>query len=213
MLEGALNERIDGLVPERIDGLVPDRSDTWKLRGVDLQHGKGSFRATSRTTREALVDAVFDVLAEDQPTLIVVAIDKQAHHRRYIRPDPVEEIAYQFMLERFDAHLRRQDDRLGLVVCDQQKDLESATRRAHSRYRREGTGMQMIERVIETPFFTPSHWSRMLQVTDVMTYWAARYVRARGSRMVFHAQWERIEVLLDGYPDYVGRGLKLFPST
>jgi hypothetical protein len=151
------------------------------------------------------------VVERHEPTVIVVGIDKEAHHRQYVRPDPVEEVAYLFMLERFDAYLGHQDDALGLVVSDQQKELESATRRAHSRYRRDGTRWQKIERVIETPFFTPSHWSRMLQVTDVVTYWAARYVKTRGSTMIFHGHWDRIEKRLDGYPYYRGKGLKTFP--
>jgi hypothetical protein len=203
-MEASLNARIDALVP-------PPREDDWKIRGVDLHHGKGSFKHTDRTTRESLVDAVFDVFDQHEPTLIVVAVDKRAHDRRYTTPKPVEELAYVFMIERFDAYLRRYEGERGLVVCDRQQEVESATRRAHSRYRREGTGWQRIERVIETPFFAPSHWSRMLQATDVMTYWSARYVSLRGSPMVFHGHWDRIESLLDGYPDYRGKGLKLFP--
>jgi hypothetical protein len=185
-MESDLNAQVDWLVP-------PPRDDTWKLRGVDLHHGKAAFKQTARRTREALTDAVFNVIERHSPTVIVVAIDKAAHHRQYVRPDPVEEVAYLFMLERFDAYLRHHDDSFGLVVSDQQKEVEAATRRAHSRYRREGTRWQTIERVIETPFFTPSHWSRMLQATDVVTYWAARYVKTRGSSHVFHPHWDRID--------------------
>ena len=160
-----------------------------------IHHRKGDFARMEPAKRFGLVDAVFDVLEQYAATLIFVGIDKKAHDGRYQHPDPVEDLAYRFLLERFNAYVGHQSDHLGLVVCDEQKQLEVPTRRAHSRYRQSGTGMMMIDNVIETPFFTPSHWSRMLQMRGAST---ASY-------------WPRIERLLDGFPNYDGKGLKRFP--
>jgi hypothetical protein len=111
------------------------------------------------------------------------------------------------LLERFDRYIGRQSDKLGVVVSDEQKEVELATRRAHSKYRRLGTDFQSITHIIETPFFTPSHWSRMLQIVDVVTFYTARHLRGATTG----PYWPRIEALLDGYPNYVGKGLKRFP--
>ncbi len=198
-LEGDLNGEIDRIVP-------PPRPDTWELHMAHIHHRKGFFAGMPTATRFGLVDAVFDVLDHYRPTLIMVGIDKKAHDGKYRHPQPVEDVAYRFMLERFNAYVGRQQDKLGVVVCDEQKEVERATRKAHSRYRRVGTGMMVIDHVIETPFFTPSHWSRMLQIIDVATYYVARRLRHASS-----LYWPRIEPLLDCYPDYVGKGLKTFP--
>jgi hypothetical protein len=199
-METALNTEIDRLVP-------PPRADTWEIHMSQLYHGKGFFRSMSSATRFALVDAVFDVMDRCAATLIFIGIDKKAHYGKYKEPQPVEDLAYRFMLERFNNFLSVQTDKRGVVVSDEQKEVELATRRAHSQYRRLGTGATVINHVIETPFFTPSHWSRMLQIIDVATYYVARHLRGASTA----AYWPRIEKRLNCYPDYTGKGLKTFP--
>lgn len=198
-IETALEREIDRRVP-------PPRRDTWELHMVHIHHATADFQGMPAATRFALVDAVFDTLERHRARLIIVAIDKQAHLRRYLRPEPAEDVAYRLMLERFNSYVGRQHDRLGIVVCDEQQQSEPSTRSAHSRYRRNGTGIAHINHVIETPFFTPSHWSRMLQIIDVATYYAARRLRNAPA-----PYWPRIEPLLDGYPQHSGKGLKTFP--
>jgi Protein of unknown function (DUF3800) len=199
-VERDLNAQIDAIVP-------PPRSDSWELHMTLIHHRKGAFAGMEASKRFGLVDAVFDVMDRHGLTLIFVGIDKKAHQSKYRFPEPVEKVAYRLMLERFNTYVGRHGDQLGLVVSDEQKEIELATRKAHSRYRRLGTGMAQIDHVIETPFFTPSHWSRMLQMIDVATYYVAR--RLRGASTASY--WGRIERRLDGYPNYDGKGLKTFP--
>lgn len=198
-VEKDLNTAIDAVVQ-------PPRPDDWELHMSLIHHRKKHFAGMSAKDRFALVDAVFDVMEAYELKLIFVGIDKEAHRRKYAYPHPVEAIAYRFMLERFNYCVGRQDT-LGLVVADEQKEIEISTRKAHSRYRRDGTGLAQIEHVIETPFFTPSHWSRPLQMIDVATYYVARHLRGATTA----SYWGRIEYQLDGYPNYRGKGLKTFP--
>jgi hypothetical protein len=200
-VEADLNARIDAIVP-------PPRSDSWELHMSQLYHRKGPFAGMPSPERFGLVDAVFDVMDQHDLKLIFVGVDKKGLRQKYRYPDSVEEIAYRLMLERFNTYVgRHQGDQLGLVVSDEQKEIELATRKAHSRYRRDGTGVAQIDQVIETPFFTPSHWSRMLQMIDVATYYVARHLRGATTA----TYWGRIEQRLDGYPSYAGKGLKTFP--
>lgn len=198
-VETDLNAAIDAVVP-------PPRPDDWELHMSLIAHRKKHFASMSAQNRFALVDAVFDVMEAYELKMIFVGIDKEAHRKKYAYPDPVEDIAYRFMLERFNYCVGRQNT-LGLVVADEQKEIEISTRKAHSRYRRDGTGLAQIEHVIETPFFTPSHWSRPLQMIDVATYYVARHLRGATTA----SYWDRIEYQLDGYPNYKGKGLKTFP--
>jgi len=152
------------------------RPDDWELHMSLIAHRKKHFSKMSTEDRFALVDAVFDVLDWHNLKLIFVGIDKEKHRDKYAYPEPVERVAYMLMLERFNYCVGRQNA-IGLVVADEQKEVELSTRKAHSRYRRFGTGMAQIDHVIETPFFTPSHWSRPLQMIDVATYYVARHLR------------------------------------
>jgi hypothetical protein len=198
-VERDLNEAIEVVVPA-------PRPDDWELHMSLIAHRKKHFSAMSETDRFALVDAVFDVMECHDLKLIFVAIDKELHQKKYARPKSVENVAYMLMLERFNYCVGRQGA-IGLVVADEQKEVELSTRKAHSRYRRDGTGMSQIEHVIETPFFTPSHWSRPLQMIDVATYYVARHLRGATTA----SYWGRIEQRLDGFPRYDGKGLKTFP--
>jgi hypothetical protein len=85
---------------------------------------------------------------------------------KYFYPQPPARLAYEYMIERFDRYLSRKQDRLGMIVSDEQKG-ERTIRAAHEAYRRRGTSQQMIDHVIETPFFAPSHNSWMIQIVDV----------------------------------------------
>jgi hypothetical protein len=206
VMESDLNARIDALVP-------PPRPHRWELHMADMAYGKGWFKGMSRDTREALCEAVLDTIDAHEPTFIFVAIDKAKLKLRYPRPDAPEDLAYRFIIERFDNYLARRDA-IGLIVSDDQKGGEDTIRKAHSRYRSKGTDYQRIDHVVETPFFAPSHWSRMLQVIDVATWLCNRTLRARasGGKLAEPTEWERIEPRLDLYPAYAGRGLKVFPE-
>ena len=140
-----------------------------------------------------------------------MVVDKQAHLAKYARPDPPEEITYRFMIERFQMFLQAVDS-IGVLVADEQKGSEDAIRKAHSGFQKSGTGYVKTDRVIETPFFVPSHWSLMLQIIDVLRWHVGR---------VLNADWRNeapppevatyIEPLLDGAPNSGGKGYKIFP--
>jgi hypothetical protein len=164
-----------------------------------------------RHTREALCDAALDAIDTHKLDLIMIAIDKAALMAKYGSPSSPDEIAYRFMIERFEYYLGRRDSEVGVIVSDEQKGEEDTIRRAHSSYRKGGTGYTVASKVIETPFFAPSHWSRMLQIVDVATWLCARMLREKQRSKAIPTQWSRVERRLDGYPAHNGRGLKIFP--
>lgn len=203
-METDLNARIDAIVP-------PPRPHDWELHMTEMVNGKGYFKRLRRQDRTALGDAVLDVIDAHDPTLIFTIVDKQKHVAKYgANALPAEEYTYMLMIERFNYFLGRREE-VGLIVSDDQKGSEDTIRRAHARYRRHGTGYAKIEHVIETPFFVPSHWSRMLQIVDVATWFVNRHLRNQAKGLPSPAGAERVTHHLDGYPDYAGKGWKVVP--
>ena len=203
-MEADLNARIDALVP-------PPRPHDWELHMTDMVNGKGWFKGMARQTRRDLSDAVLDVIDAHAPTLIFTIVDKAAHVAKYgSNAIPAEDYTYMLMIERFNHFLGRRSE-VGVIVSDDQKGSEDIIRKAHSEYRKRGTGYAKIEHVIEMPFFAPSHWSRMLQIVDVAAWIVNRALRDKAKGLPGPAELTRLEKHLDGYPNYMGRGYKIVP--
>lgn len=203
-METDLNARIDAIVP-------PPRPSDWELHMTEMVNGKGHFSAMRRQDRQALWEAVLDVIDTHCPTLIFTIVDKPRHVAQYgVNAIPAEDYTYMLMIERFNYFLGNRGD-VGVIVSDDQKGSEDAIRQAHATYRTRGTGYAVIEHVIETPFFAPSHWSRMLQIIDVATWFVNRYLRNNAKGLAGFPGGERITPHLDGYPNYQGRGWKIVP--
>jgi hypothetical protein len=203
-IESTLIARVDALVP-------PPRPPDWELHMAQIFHGKGHFHGMSRTTREALVDAVADLFSTYTMTLFMMVIDKVNLVQQYVWPVPPPRLAYEFMIERFDRYLSHRQDQVGMIVSDDQKGEERVIRAAHEAYRRRGTSQQRIDNVIETPFFVPSHNSWMIQIVDVAAFWCNRWLKNRPAAAP--APWARFEPYLDRSPSgqVNGYGLKIFP--
>lgn len=203
-IERDLIARVDALIP-------PPRPPDWEIHMAHIFHGKGHFRGMPRTTREALVEAVIDLFGVYAMTLFMMVIDKPALVTKYYYPVPPAQLAYEYMIERFDRYLSHQDDRLGMIVSDDQKGEEKTIRAAHEAYRRRGTSQQRIDHVVETPFFVPSHNSWMIQIVDVATFWCNRWLKTRPAAPP--DPWTRLEPYLDRSTAGLvqGYGLKIFP--
>lgn len=95
---------------------------------------------------------MLDVLDTYSIDLIMVAVDKAKHIKKYGNPDPPEEICCRLMLERFEYYVGRSRDQTRVIVSDEQKGEEDSIRRVHSSYRKKGTGYTVAKNLIETPF-------------------------------------------------------------
>ena len=183
---------------------------------TDIWNGKGFFRGLPRNTREALWNAVLDVIDAHRLALFMMVIDKAAHVGQYRFPQSPESLTYEFMIERFDKFLHRQVDQVGIVIADEAKGQEDTIRQAHASYRASGTSQQNIDHVVETPFFVPSHYSVMLQIIDVATWWCTRTLRTAPSRYIAIGptavvEWGRLRQWLDVAPSGQIVGFKIFP--
>lgn len=203
-IESDLAKRVDTISP-------PPRPPEWEIHMSQIFHGKGHFKGTPRRQRSDLVSAVLDLFSTHRMTLFMMVIDKAAHVGKYAYPVPPARLAYEFMIERFDMYLGAEADQVGMIVSDDQKGEEKTIRDAHESYRTKGTSQAQITRVIETPFFVPSHRSSMIQIIDVVAFWCNRFLKDQAKGKPVPPEWSRLEPHLRR----VGTrrvGFKVFPT-
>jgi hypothetical protein len=119
--------------------------------------------------------------------------------------------AYEFMVERYQ-HLLRRRRTIGIVVGDEQKGAEALSRVDHALWRRSGTSaLKKVDRVLETVFFLPSHYSLMLQMADVVAWWANRSMRLAAKGAAEPALWTRLKAKIDTHANGKMVGYKVWP--
>jgi hypothetical protein len=179
---------------------------------ADIVQGQGHFKATQRAARQRLIDAVLDLIDQFDLTIIAMVIDKKALQTKPSwTKKPPEDWAYEFMIERYQHLLRRQQE-LGIVVGDEQKGAEALNRASHALWRRSGTSaLNTVDRILETVFFLPSHHSLMLQLADGVAYWCNRAVRASAAGKPEPAEWSRLSAHLDVLTNGKRVGFKFWP--
>jgi hypothetical protein len=193
---------------------LPPRPSNWEIHAADIAHGKRFAKGLSRNNKRALIGAVLDVIDAFDLRLEFVVIDKLAHLQKYMNPVPFELLAYRFMIERFEYFLGNHADQpLGMVVSDDQKGQEETIRAAHAALRKQGSTYGQIVRIVETPFFAPSHASCMLQIADVCAYQCNRLLRAERARLAVPEEWNRLVPHIDNIPGRGFVGFKRFPKV
>ena len=114
--------------------------------------------------------AISDMIEGLPITTLSATIDKQEHAAKYVAPMDPYELAYEFVIERFDLALKPTDS-CGAVVIDPRNEgkgaLDDRMRIVHRELRRARST------IVEDPFFPASSLSAGLQVADVCA-WAVR---------------------------------------
>jgi hypothetical protein len=205
-IESHLEKEIESIVPRKL------RPAGWELHMADIEAGKGHFKAMRRADRRALVEAVVSTIEKFDLTLLIMIVDKaQLSKRRRQSALGADHWAYEFMVERYQ-HLLRRRRAIGIVVGDEQKGAEALSRTDHALWRRSGTSaLKKVDRVLETVFFLPSHYSLMLQMADVVAWWANRAMRLAAKGSPEPAVWTRLTAHVDTHANGKVVGYKVWP--
>jgi hypothetical protein len=205
-IERGFDRAIEAIVPR------PGRPAGWELHMADIEYGKGHFKGVPRQDRRQLCGAVVDVIEDFDLTLMAMVIDKQGLRANTSwASKPPEDWAYEFLIERYQHLLRRQQE-LGIVVSDEQKGADALNRASHALWRRSGTSaLAKVDRILETVFFLPSHHSLMLQLADGVAYWCNRAMRAEAAGKPEPPEWTRLAAHLDRLDDGKCVGFKVWP--
>ncbi len=142
---------------------------------------------------DVFVDKWYSLMESEDLVYLAAVIDKPAMQAKYKTPYNPSATAYQFLLQRYQMHLRRRNAQ-GYVTIDdmsgstpkknQWKDL---LKLQHRRLKKDGCPLTKLafDRVAESPQFADSARFDLLQVADFAAYNVFRQFRDYGD------QWDR----------------------
>lgn len=182
------------------------RTDT-EFHGKEMFHGKGHFKKRKLNERVQLFQDIATFIISNQLTIRMICINVEAHRAKYSFPQPEYPLGLMLILERFCDYLEKVDD-IGAVFGDYEKDEIAGAIIDFAEFKVQGcTPMRNgrpLGRLVDTVYFTHSHHSRFLQVSDVLVYMAGRYENMQNRPEKWHdAQiydvWQKIKASTDTY--------------
>ena len=207
---------------DAIEGIAIENCGTYSLpkdfefKGSWLFSGKKFFSGMPPERRIEITELLLDLLDTFDLNYIISIIDKQALDNRYYTPFHPHNLACLFFLEMFQEHLAS-NDRLGLVIADEEQERSDDIILDFKKYKRQGTGFCAyrsvdLTRIIDNIHFVKSHDSWPLQLSDVVLY---HYNRGRvlWRRGEGNGYSQAEQKLLELYEKILPRGvrLKVFP--
>jgi len=172
-----------------------------ELHGKDIFHGKGNFKKMKLAERIKLIVDIANFIMNNKIPIRMICIDVNKHRQRYLYPEPEYRLGLMLFLERICDFLDEKD-KLGLVFGDYEKDEITKSILDFSQFKVDGkTKMYFgrpLGRLIDTIYFTQSHHSRFLQISDIMVFLANRYDIEPNQIDKWHenearAAWEKIK--------------------
>ncbi|NNN07112.1 MAG: DUF3800 domain-containing protein [Elusimicrobia bacterium] len=143
-----------------------------------IRAGKERFRSFSPTDRALLLAELYGLLAdEESPHLVAfaTAIDVSA----VSTPTQALGDAFEDICQQFDTFLARGFARgtrnKGLLIIDRSSYSEPLYRDLISRFRSTGTRYGYLHNIVDAPLFTESHYTRFMQLADLVSWAAFRY--------------------------------------
>lgn len=174
-VEIALERLVERLFPSLCD--LPD----FELHGAELFKGEGLFKGIAPDTRVSAVNEVLDVLRAHDVRVGWAAVDKmQLFSARH-----PHQVAFLLLMEKLESYLQTAGA-LGLIIADENKEVEQKLIDDLKRFKRNNTGFgwkpMNISRVVDSVHFVRSHNNQLIQCADLVAYFSLRARRVR--RMV-----------------------------
>lgn len=166
---------IGRMLSKEVDGFDP----ATEFHAVEMFHGKGEWAVVPIGLRVKACKLVAKVLERSSAVFVFRGVDLAAHRQRYgDHAFPPHLLTLAHVLEEVDKrlHLLDDPDRLGLVLADEHHSAASARRslRNFKTERVRGYTNGPLTRIADTIYFGPSHESRLLQATDLATFFFNR---------------------------------------
>lgn len=186
------------------------REPGFECKGSDLYRGQGPCAAMRPADRVALYGELLELLHRHGASVMWVCIDKPGLARRYTMPMHPHKLAFLFLVEQVEKFLRQRKE-FGLIVSDEEKEVEHQVVEDLSRYKELGTsfGFSPVEltRVVDNVHWVRSHNSRLMQLADLCAYLCQRQMRDQDKET---ASAQAVRRLWNGIGGRVWSG-KIFP--
>jgi hypothetical protein len=150
--------------------------DGFELHGADLFSGKGCFKGIAPAVRVQAIADVLKALADNEAKIGWAAADK-LRVRSGWHP---HRLAFVLLIERLELHLRNAES-LGLIVADENKEVEQRLIDDLNVYKRSTTGFGWrpirIRQIVDSIHFVQSKNNRLIQCADLIAYFVLRGYR------------------------------------
>jgi hypothetical protein len=155
----------------------------FECKGSDLYRGQGPCARMAPADRVALYGDLLALLTAHHASVIWIGIDKARLAARYATPMHPHKLAFIFLVEQIERFLRSRHD-YGLIVSDEEKEVESQVVEDLHRYKEMGTsfGYKPVDLtcIVDNVHWVKSHNSRLMQLADLCAYVCQRQARDRG---------------------------------
>lgn len=173
----AIEAGLDG-VAELLSNQVSGFQPSTEFHAVDMFHGRGAWKTVPVAWRVKAAVLVSKVIARSSAEYVFRGIDLEALRRKYRVPHPPHLLTLAQVLQETDRRLSRTRPGpvIGLVHADEHHSAANARRSLRDFRRKAVSGYtnRPIERIADTIYFGPSDQSRLLQATDLATYFMNR---------------------------------------
>ena len=153
-------------------------SKSTEFHGKEIFHGKEHYKGKSIGDRLHLLNDLSKVIINHQLVTRIVCINVNAHRNQYAYPIPEYHLGLMLILERICDYLDQVKE-LGIVFGDYEKDEIAKSVLDFSQFKFEGKTPMYYGRplglLIDSIYFTQSHYSRFLQLADIVVFMAQRY--------------------------------------
>ena len=148
----------------------------FELHGTDLYGGNGFFKGVDPAARIACIYDIIDALKENEAKIIWSAVDKM---KLYSGRHP-HQMAFLFLCERVEDWLSGRTE-LGLLVADENKEIEQRLIDDLDRFKSGGTAMgwrpTQIGSIVDSIHFVQSVNNKLIQCADLMAYFILKHLR------------------------------------
>lgn len=167
VVEDALNELAKG---------ISEDCDAVEFKGSWLANGKAHFKGMAPSERIDLTRQILEIAAESLEAFGYAGVDK----RKSFASDHPQVISMTLLLERLQSFLRARKT-FGLIIADEYNELGDSLIEEYERFKRTGTkwgyAKVKLHNVIDSLHYVKSRHSRLLQVSDIMTYVTITWMR------------------------------------
>jgi uncharacterized protein DUF3800 len=146
-----------------------------ELHGYELFHGEDQWKFLKKEPRRRIKvygDALDAVAKFPDVRIFIRGIDRKRQKARYSTVIHPHKVVLGHLLERLDEHAEHHGDHRLLVIADEIHD--AATHRSslwdYQHSGTEGYRPRVLTQVVDTMHFAPSHASRLLQASDLISY-------------------------------------------
>lgn len=193
-----------------------DKSD-FEFKGFDLYKGKSFNKDKKVNERIEITEKIFNIFLKYNLKTITTIIDKQNLKRKYKNPMHPHQLALRFMVEKFENYLI-ENDKYGLMVCDEIKEHEQSLIEDLESFKRQGTAIgnhqnTICQNILDSVHYVKSHNSWGIQLSDVGTYFVGKYYRIKIKENSSQEQLTRAEEQIKDMIEkhMLDRIIKIFP--